>query len=265
MPGIRPLPSFPGRLAAVVTMALAVLVGSSACSGAPSSSPSPAQSASASPSATASALPDDPESELFTVSARARASDGTSLDLMLTGYLPLASTDAAAEDLRDDYIAECAGAGGMSLFDTATPVSEQTLTDFGSALMRIDYSVSPERHTLTSLVDVVAGIDNFPVVAVGDSLELVQSTDTCLNRYVLTGSGTGSFIANFETGEVNPDVQQWRFGSYGFTVAADSGATLETCDVTVSELGRQDLGDVSGWPDGAVGTGISCGTGFTGE
>ena len=260
MPGIRTPPP--------TTTVAAMLVGAlglSACSGAAVPSPSATDSASPSPSATASALPDDAESELFTVSAKARASDGTTLDLVLTGYLPLASTGAAAEDLRNDFLGECADAGGMSLFDTGRAVSEQTLTEFGSSLMRIDYSVSPEGHTLTSLVDVIAGIDNFPVVATGDSLELVQSTDTCLNRYVLTGSGAGSFIANFQTGEVNPDVQQWRFGSYGFTVESDSGATLESCDVTVSELGRADLGDVPGWPDGAVGTGISCGTGFTGE
>lgn len=250
-------------------LVVAVFVAGCASEPAPQAS---APRASGEPPPAASPPPTETEEEdantdtvLFTVDAAARAVDGTTVTLSLVGHAPLASTDARASELIDEFLAACLDAGGASISEAGRQVSEQSLAEHGSSLMRIDYSGAPEGKPLLAPVQAIVGIENFALIGTGDGLQSVGSTDTCLNRYQLIRSGSGDFVANYETGTSDADPTQWVFGSYGFTVPVDSGATLESCNVTITALGRDDLDGVDGWQEGQVGTGISCGTGYQGE
>ena len=252
----------PVIVAALSLVAAALLAG---CSSTPAPEPSADSMSSAAPSAEQSLPPAEPDTELFRVEAKARAVDGTTMDIALIGHQPVPATDADAEELAEDFLSACEESGGLSVTQAGAVVTERSLAQFGSSLMRIDYSATPDDQTLFAPIEVIVGIDNLARIGTGDALQLLQETDTCLNRYLLVESGAGAFIANFETGSADPDPTQWTFGSYGFTVPVDSGATLESCAVTISDLGASELAGVPGWPSGEVGTGISCGTGFTGE
>lgn len=249
---------------AVCALAVPVLAG---CSDGAAEGAGPAPetaSPSAAPSATAGSLPEPEEDPLFSVASRARAVDGTTIDLVLRGFRPLASTSSDAEPLVADFLGTCTELGGLSISEPGTPVDESTLAAYGSSLMRVDYSATPEGQRLVAPVNVIVGIDNLPTIANGPGVQLLQTSDTCLARYQLAESGAGSFVADFETGEAAPDPGQWRFGNYGFTVTVESGATLESCEIEVSAQADAEVADVPGW-DAREGTALSCGIGYTGE
>ncbi len=256
----------PGPAQLVLGPVVLVALMLSGCAGGQATSPTEAPPSSAAPSPEDPVEEDvEPDTVLFTVDAAARAVDGTTLALSLIGYQPIVSTDPESSELRDEFLTACLDAGGASISEAGTQVSEQSLAEHGSSLMRIEYSATPEGEPLVAPVQAIVGIENFALVGDGEGLQSVGSTETCLNRYQLTESGSGGFVANYETGTSDADPTQWVFGSYGFTVPVDSGATLESCVVTITELGREDIGATEGWQDGAVGTGISCGTGYQGE
>lgn len=255
------------RVAALVSAAILVGLVIAGCTSAPApqASAQPVPPASPSPTEAPAAENDDTDTVLFTVDAAARAVDGTTVALSLVGHEPVPSTDPEATELIDEFLTACLDAGGASISEAGREVSEQSLAEHGSSLMRIAYTGTPEGKTLLAPVQTIVGIDNFALIGAGDGLQSVGSTDTCLNRYQLTRSSAGGFVANYETGTSDADPSQWVFGSYGFTVPVESGATLESCNVTITALGREDLDGVDGWQEGEVGNGLSCGTGFQGE
>lgn len=246
----------------------AVIVALSGCASGSAAEPSTPPPSTAPPEQAEPDEGEDPEesdSVLFTVDAAARAIDGTTVALSLVGHQPIVSTDPAASELAEEFLTACLDAGGQSISEAGRQVSAQSLAEHGSSLMRIDYGGTPEDQALLAPVQMIVGIENFPLTGAGDGLQSVGATETCLNRYQLTRSGSGRFVANYETGISDADPTQWVFGSYGFTVPIDSGATLESCTVTITTLGREGIADTEGWQEGDVGTGISCGTGYQGE
>ena len=243
--------------------ALLVLAGcTSAPAAEPVAEPTPTVEPSKEPEPEKTAEPDD---VLFTVSAKVRAIDGTTLGISLTGREPIASTDTAAARLRNDFVEQCAALDGLSVSDAAVPISEESLATFGSSLLRIDLASSPEGETFVAPVDLALGSPYYAKVASGDKVQAVDTTETCTGRYQITGSGSGTAITNYESGGPQPDLDQWAFGHYGFTVPFESGATIEACQVVVTELAAPIVEDVPGWDPGSDATGISCGIGYRGE
>lgn len=252
------------RVAGAMTLLLAVAtLAGCATPSEPEPSATPTPTAEPSPSSTAE--PEEPDDTLFTVSAKVRAIDGTTLDISLTGHVPLEADSSEASDLVSDFLDQCSAMDGRSVSDATTPVSEETLARFGSTLMRIDIAATPEGHTFFAPVDLNLGSQYFAEVASGDAVIPVSSNDTCTGSYQLTGSGTGTAIANYESGNENPDAGQWRFGHYGFSVPFESGATIEACRPVVTKLALSTLDDVPGWEVDSDSTGISCGIGYVGE
>lgn len=264
----HPLP----RLA-IALLTGAVAVGAlTACSSAtralpdtsPSVTPAPAPVGTPTPEAS-DAAPEPADDVLFTVAAKVRATDGTTVDLAVSGRAPLASTDDAATSLVDSFVDQCVALGGRSASDVDTGVSAAALEAFGSTILQLDLSSTPEGHTFAAPVDVELGSPYFARVVSGDNVQAVEPNDTCTGGYQLTGSGAGTALANFESGTPEPDLTQWTFGHYGFTVGADSGATIESCEVEVSDLAASAVADVPGWQFASDSTGLSCGIGYRGE
>ncbi len=254
----------PALYVAILTLGSLALA---ACSAAPTGtvgSPAPASSSnptpSASPSASATPLP-----VLFTVSARVRSVEGTSIDISLIGHPPLTSTDPGAKSLVTRFLAACTEQNGVSVSDNLTPVSNDSLKQFGSSLMRLDFLSTPVGATYASPVDLALGSDYFAEIATGDTVQPTTSTPTCTGGYQVTGSAPAVAVANFETGTATPDINQWVNGHYGFSVPFQSGATIEACTVVISDGAKAAIGETPGWEPGSDSTGISCGIGYRGE
>lgn len=246
-------------------LASAGLIGLAACASEPEAAPEPAPVETATP--TASPTPsatDEAEPVLFTLSARARATDGTSLDLTLTAHPPVAADDDT--DLRGDFAARCAATGAKSPSSPMSPLTELTLSSYGASLVPIDLEVGGDGYTLASPVAVSAGSVYSAQVAEGDSIVLVQSGPTCNNVYQLTGSGENEMVLDFESGTSTPDDTLWAYGHYGFSVPTESGTTLETCAGSLGDaVSAADLVGVPGWDAGVDATGVSCAIGYVGE
>jgi hypothetical protein len=249
--------------AAVSFAALLMLAGcTSAPAAEPVTEPTPTVEPSKEPAAEAPTKRDD---VLFTVSANVRAIDGTTLGISLTGREPVASTDSAAARLVDDFVDQCTALEGRSVSDADMPISDESLSTFGSSLLRIDLASSPEGETFVAPVDLVLGSPYYAKVASGDKVQAVDTTATCTGRYQMTGTGSGVAITNYESGVSQPNLDQWAYGHYGFTVPYESGTTIEACRVVVTELAASTVEDVPGWDPGSDATGISCGIGYRGE
>ena len=258
--------AIPPSLAVRFAVSFVVLLTLAGCTSAPAAEPEPEPTPTAEPTKEPVAeKPAEPDDVLFTVSAKVRAIDGTTLDISLTGHEPVASTDNAAAPLVEDFVEQCAALEGRSVSDATAPISEESLASFGSSLLRIDLASSPEGETFVAPVDLVLGSPYYAKVAFGDTVQAIDTTDTCTGRFQMTGSGSGTAITNYESGGTMPDVSQWAYGHYGFTVPFESGATIEACRVVVSELAASVVEDVPGWDPGSDATGISCGIGYRGE
>lgn len=247
---------------AVLTLLAAMTLAGCAAEAAPEPSPTPSA---AEPTPEPSVEPEETDDALFTVSAKVRAVDGTTIDISLSGHSPVASTDPEASDLVSEFIELCSAMDGRSVSDVASPVSEDSLAQFGASLMKLEYTSTPEGRTFFAPVDLTLGSLYYAEVASGDGILTVESNDTCTGRYQLTGSGSGTAIAEYESGNTTPDLGQWRYGHYGFSVPFESGATIEACRVVVGDLALEDVADIPGWDPGSDATGISCGIGYAGE
>ena len=255
-------PSFTLRVV-VSCVALLTLAG---CTSAPAAEPEPTPEPTVEPSKEPVAeKPAEPDDVLFTVSAKVRAIDGTTLGISLTGRTPVAATEKSAATLVDSFVEQCGALDGRSVSDASTQISPESLATFGSSLLRIDLASSPEGETFVAPVDLLLGSPYYAKVASGDKVQAIDTTDTCTGRYQMTGSGMGTAITNYESGGTLPDLDQWAYGHYGFTVPFESGATIEACQVVVTELATPTVDDVPGWDPGSDATGISCGIGYRGE
>ncbi|MBC7723926.1 MAG: hypothetical protein H7146_04135 [Burkholderiaceae bacterium] len=255
----------PTRTLTAATLTVVAVLLLSACSAAPAPAPTTPPTVEApSPSPTATPV-EETDDALFTISAKVRATDGTTMDISLVGHTPIPVTSSGASRLASTFVEKCSAMGGYSMSNAALPVSMDTLVNYGSSLMRIDYSTTPDDHTIYSPVDLELGSPYFSEVVTGDGFVAVTTNRTCTGGYQLTKSGSGMAILNFESGSPAPDLAQWRYGHYGFSVPFASGASIEACSVEVSDLAQETVAEVPGWEPGSDATGISCGTGYRGE
>ena len=223
--------------------------------------PRPSESAAPpSASATPSAAPSPELDVLFTITANVRAVDGRTVGISMTAHPSIASTDPKATDLRNEFLGVCGAGNG------AQPIDAQYLADQGSTLMLVELSTNTPDQKFAAPLDLFFGSPYFAQSATGDGISAYPGGQTCYSGFVWSRSGDARGVADFENPDGTPDVAQWRYGHYGFTLAQDSGATIEACRVTITDVGKKyNLDEVSGWDSAQVSTGISCGIGYSGE
>ncbi|MEY2849517.1 MAG: hypothetical protein RI885_2184 [Actinomycetota bacterium] len=252
--------SHPPAAALLLVAVLAV----SACSS--SGDPQPSESPVASPSGPEpSASPDADDDTVFSVDAKVRAVDGTTMEISLVGHVPLASTDPDAARLVSDFVERCGALGGTSPSDVTVPVSEESLAESGSSLMLLEFSATPDGHTFFAPLDLGLGSQYAPKIAFGDTTQAVSTNESCIGLYQVTGSGMTTAITDYESPSGTPDPSLWVTGYYGFSVPVDSGASIESCRASVSPAGLADTEDAPGWDAGTLVSGVSCGIGYIGE
>jgi hypothetical protein len=221
-----------------------------------SSEPAPENS----PSTPTEQVPDPDADVLFTITANVRAVDGRTIAISMAAHTPIASTDAAAADLREEFLGVCGAGNG------AQPITEDYLEENGSTLMRIELASNSPGLTFASPIDLFFGSPYFAQSATGEGITPEPGGQPCFYGFAWATSGEARGIADFENSDGVPDTSQWLFGRYGFSVHPSSGATIEACKVTMTELGQKNVPtDAPGWDPSSAGDGISCGIGYVGE
>ena len=236
---------------AVGSILLAVLL--TGCGGSSTITPGPSAGTptpTLQPSASASAAPKD---VLFTIAANVRGKDGSTIAILLTAHKPLTYSDRDAKPLVNEFVAACgAGLGGR-------PLTADTLAANGSILLSIDLTSSVNGKPFIYPLDVTFGSPYYGQSARGKGITPADPTQPCYRGYKWRTSGSGHAVADFESGNPGPDVTLWRSALYGFSVPFDSGATIEACKVTLTDLAKAgDLASTPGWDPTVAGTGISC-------
>jgi hypothetical protein len=246
-----------GALACAILCALLLAGCATAAPAAPKPTPSASVTATAAPQAP-SATPEDPSDVLFTINATARATDGSRVGVTLTAHLPVAYTDPAVRELSSDFLEGCpTDASGRSL-------TEKSLADTGSALMPLTLTSNRPGQTFVAPIQLFLGGPYTTQTVSGAGI--VSPPEGCTGIYTWMKSGDAHALIDFQTNASVPDVTMWRYGHYGFVVAPESGATIESCSVTLTPLGEQaGVSDIAGWDPATAATGTSCGIGYSGE
>jgi hypothetical protein len=162
--------------------------------------------------------------------------------------------------LRAQFLSVCGAGTG------AQPITEQYLEDNGSTLVRIELASSAPDLTFASPIDLFFGSPYFAQSASGSGITPEPGGQPCFYGFSWAKSGDARGVADFENSDGVPDLNQWQFGRYGFSVNPSSGATIEACKVTLTELGmKNNLTDAPGWDPSTAGDGISCSIGYVGE
>ncbi|WP_346232355.1 hypothetical protein [Parafrigoribacterium mesophilum] len=195
---------------------------------------------------------------LFTINATARATDGSRVGVTLTAHLPVAYTDPAVRELSGEFLDGCpTDASGR-------PITEETLVDTGSALMPLTLTSNRPGQTFVAPIQLFLGGPYTTQTVSGAGI--VPPAEGCTGIYTWMKSGEAHALIDFQTNASVPDVTMWRYGHYGFVVAPESGATIESCSVTMTALGEQaGVSDIHGWDPATAATGTSCGIGYSGE
>lgn len=242
-------------------VAAIVLVGMLAgCGGTPAPAPTDSGPASVSPSPSTDPTSDPNADVLFTITANVRAVDGRTVGISMAAHAPIASTDVAAADLRTQFLSVCGAGTG------AQPITEQYLADNGSTLVRIDISSTAPDLTFATPIDLFFGSPYFAQAATGNGINPEPGGQPCFFGFSWSKSGQANGIADFENSDAVPDLNQWHFGRYGFSVDPSSGATIEACKVTITDVGMKNgTTDAPGWDPTGAGDGISCMIGYVGE
>ena len=217
------------------------------------------------PTPSPSKIAADDADTLFTISAKVRSVGGRTVSVALIGHQPITSTSPAAATLLSTFLAGCVAQNGRSVSDATVAVSAAALATYGSSLMRLDVTTDPAGQRLFAPVTLELGSAYAPAIVSGSGITQVSSTETCTNRYQMATSGVGRAVVNYESGTEAPDPGKWAFGHYGFSVAADSGASIESCSITITDRARPTVAAVAGWQPGTGDTGINCGIGYIGE
>ena len=207
------------------------------------------------PSAAAPAPADD---VLFPISAKARATDGSRVGMLLTAHTPVAYSDPPFKAMSRDFLADCpTDAYGVEL-------SDDSLSTSGSALMRLEVTSNRPGQTFVAPVQLFLGGPYTSQTVVGSGI--VRPTEGCTGIYTWTNSDNATALVHFQSNESIADTTMWRYAHYGFVVAPDSGATIESCDVTITPLGEKaEVTHINGWDPSMAATGSSCGIGYSGE
>lgn len=213
------------------------------------------------PKPSASAPPDKVDDVLFTISANVRGIDGSRIGITMSGHTPVAYSDEKVLDLKKEFLTNCGSdAGGPA-------ITEKSLAQGGTSLMRVALSSTTIGETFAAPLELFLGSRYFPRTASGDGIVALSVADGCYGRYAWGSAGTAHGIADFQNGNGTsvPDLTQWRYGLYGFTVLNPS-ATIEACKVVISTLGKNaGLDGIPGWDTSQVIGGTSCGIGYSGE
>lgn len=249
------------RLVIGALSALCVVVLLAGCGGEAAPAPEPSETAvEDSPTPSADPEPNPNADLLFTITANVRAVDGRTVGISMAAHEPIASTDPEAAGLVSELLSVCSAGNG------AQPITELYLKDNGSVLMRIQLSTNTPGLQFASPIDLFFGSPYFAQSATGDGLTPEPDGQACFYGYSWTTSGDAQGIADFENPDGVPDVSQWVFGHYGFSVNPSFGATIEACIVTMTDLGmKSGVNEVDGWDVSRAATGISCGIGYSGE
>ncbi|MEO6942611.1 MAG: hypothetical protein ABI238_01755 [Terrimesophilobacter sp.] len=251
-----PLFRIAGSTAAAIVL-VSMLAG---CGGTPA--PAPSNSVLPSPSPSTSAGPSiNPSADiLFTITANVRAVDGRTIGVSMAAHAPLASTDPAAADLRTKFLSVCSAGTG------AQPITDQYLSDNGSTLMGIDLASTAPGLAFATPINLFFGSPYFAQAAIGNGITPAPGGQTCFSGFSWSKSGEAHGVGDFENSDGVPDLNQWHFGRFGFSVDPSSGATIEACKVTITEAGMKNgTGAAPGWNPAGAGDGISCMIGYVGE
>lgn len=242
-------------------IAVAILVaGLAGCAAEPAPAPSDSGPASVSPSPSGEPEPDPNADILFTITANVRAVDGRTIGISMAAHAPIASTDPDAADLRAQFLSVCGAGNG------AQPITEQYLEENGSTLMRVEFAANTPDLTFATPIELFFGSPYFAQSASGSGISADAGGQPCFYGFSWAKSGDARGVADFENSDGVPDLGQWQFGRYGFSVNPSSGATIEACKVTLTELGmKNNLTDAPGWDPTNAGDGISCSIGYVGE
>lgn len=241
-----------------LAIAAAGLTGCAPEASAPPTTTAPSTEPTAAPSVEPSAEPTN--DILFTITANVRAVDGRTIGVSMSAHAAVASTDPQAADLRKKFIDVCAAGTGLQ------PITEQYLRDNGSTLMRISISSTVSDLTFRTPIDLYFGSPYFAQAAIGQGIAPEPEGPACFNGFAWAKSGTVLGIADFENSDGKPDLNQWRYGRFGFFVKPTSGATIEACKVVLTDVGmKTDLTGLKGWNPSSAGDGISCKIGYLGE
>lgn len=245
----------------LVIGALSVAVLLAGCGGSAAPDPAPSDTpADTSPSPSAQPATNPNADLLFTITANVRAVDGRTIGISMAAHEPVASTDPAATDLRNEFLGTCGAGNGAQPFD------ERYLETNGSTLMLIELSTNTPGQKFVQPLDLFFGSPYFAQAATGAGIQPEPGGQTCFFGYLWTTSGDARGIADFENSDGVPNVKQWQYGHYGFTVTPDSGATIEACKVTITDRGlKSGIDQIEGWDPSLAATGISCGIGYSGE
>lgn len=203
----------------------------------------------------------DPNADvLFTITANVRAVDGRTIGISMAAHAPIASTDPDAAEIRQDLISECGAGNG------AQPITAEYLAENGSTLVRLEFAANTPDLTFAAPIDLFFGNPYFATSATGAGITPEPGGQPCYYGFAWATSGEARGVANFENVDGVPDLNQWFYGHYGFSVNPSSGTTIEACKVTMTELGlKSGVDQVDGWDPSRAATGISCGIGYSGE
>jgi hypothetical protein len=254
------------RRIAIVLLGLATATGSFAGCGevAPSSGPSASQSSPA-PSPSTSPSPSASASDvLLTISATTKDKNGAPVSLLMTVHASQVWDAPGRESVKDTYIELCTALGGGSVSDDRATLNEASLAAYGSTLLVIDTESEPRGHGLAGPIDLDLGSQYYYQVAEGPGLSNPNAAG-CYGGYQISSTGKVTSITNYETGNSEPDLFQWRTGRYGFTSSYRSSAVLTDCTITLTQLAI-DAGvkEVDGWGVEEA-TPTECATGYQGE
>jgi hypothetical protein len=256
----RSLPHAPwGVVGGAAACAILCAMLLSGCASPAPTTPKPTTPAPATaPPQTPSPTPGQPSDVLFTIGATARATDGSRVGITITAHHPVAYSDPKVADLTDDFL------DGCPTDASGTQLTEKTLAATGSALMPLTLTSNRPGQTFVAPIQLFLGGPYTTQTVSGTGI--VPPAEGCTGIYTWMKSGDARALIDFQTNESVPDVTMWRYAHYGFVVTPESGATIESCNVTITPLGaKADLSGIDGWDPSMAATGTSCGIGYSGE
>lgn len=243
-----------GAVAGAIFVGLLVGCSGPATTTDPTAQPTTTPSASASSSASAT-----PKDVLFTVSAKVRDKTGNTIAIELIAHKPLPYSDSSAKPLIAEFTNVCAASALPQ-----SPITPEGLTARGAIFVSMDLTVSVPDKTFAYPINLEIGNAYYGVSATGKGISPVDPAAPCSNGYLWSRSGQAHVTAEFESDNPGPDLSQWKNSLYGFSVPPESKATIEACQITLTDKAREVVTDTPGWDAGA-GNGVACTVGYVGE
>lgn len=245
----------PGVLFA--SAALLLLVALTGCAGTPVEPDDPVDSPSAEPDPTPTETAPTPvDDTVLRITANVRSDTGATIGIRMTVHRALASDDADAVELRDAFLSTCTvNAGGA-------PITADTLAASGATLVRVELQSTQNGQPFAAPLQIYLNNQFSLLSATGTSIRPLGD-DGCFSGYQWAGSDPATAIAVFENLDGRPDLTQWLYAVFGFSVGLEADATIEACQVTLVDAPGAE--EISGWDPATAGTGKTCLIGYRGE